>query len=135
MEIKLYQKNGTYEKKDTGEKKPYTNFYVKVGNTLVPINVPYFPNDALNGRDPNYNSRVAVLKAFAEELPEKEDTSKKPALNPREVKCPMCAKIMKIDDHDGDDYYLMCDCKTSARLNVKTGDIRFTDSEDNDIPF
>ena len=71
MEIKLYQKNGTYTKKDTGEQKPYINFYVKVGNTLVPINVPYFPNDNLDGRDPNYNGRIEVLKAAAEILPEK----------------------------------------------------------------
>ena len=76
MEVKLYQKNGTYTKQDTGEQKPYTNFYIKLGNTLIPINVPYFPNSALEGRDPNYNSRVSVLKAFAEELPEKEDSSK-----------------------------------------------------------
>ena len=71
MEVILYHKNGTYTKKDTGEQKPYTNLYVKVGNTLIPINVPYFPNDAFGGRDPNYNSRVAVIKAVAEELPEK----------------------------------------------------------------
>lgn len=134
MEIKLYQKNGTYEKKDTGEKKPYTNFYVKVGNTLVPINVPYFPNPALNDRDPNYNSRVAVLKAFAEELPEKEDTSKKPVINPREIKCPICSKIMQIDDRDEDTYYLTCDCKTEAVINVKTRDIVFTDSDGNELP-
>ena len=73
MEIKLYQKNGTYTKKDTGEQKPYTNLYVKIGNSLIPINVPYFPNDALDGRDPNYNSRVSIIKAVAEELPEKTD--------------------------------------------------------------
>ena len=72
MEIKLYQKNGTYIKKDTGEKKPYTNFYLKIGNSLVPINVPYFPSEALDGRDPKYNSRVEILKTFAEELPEKQ---------------------------------------------------------------
>lgn len=73
MEIKLYRKNGTYTKKDTGEQKPYTNLYVKIGNSLIPINVPYFPNDALNGRDLNYNSRVSIIKAVAEELPEKTD--------------------------------------------------------------
>lgn len=71
MEIKLYQKNGTYTKKDTGEQKHYTNFYLKVGNSLIPINVPYFPNDSLGGRDPKYNGRVEVIKAVAEELPEK----------------------------------------------------------------
>ena len=73
MEIKLYQKNGTYEKKDTGETKPYTNLYLKIGTALIPINVPYFPNDALGGRDPNYNSRVSIIKAVSEELPEKVD--------------------------------------------------------------
>ena len=73
MEIKLYQKNGKYIKKDTGEEKPYTNFYVKVGNTLVPITVPYFSNEAFSGRDPNYNGRIEVLKAAAEVLPEKEN--------------------------------------------------------------
>ena len=72
MEIKLYQKNGTYIKKDTREEKPYTNFYLKIGNSLVPINVPYFPSEALGGRDPKYNSRVEILKTFAEELPEKQ---------------------------------------------------------------
>ena len=135
MEIKLYQKNGTYKKKDTGEEKPYTNFYVKVGNTLLPINVPYFPNPALGDRDPNYNSRVAVLKAFAEELPEKEETNKKTSINPRDVKCPKCGKVMRVDDHDDENYYLACDdCRVSSFANVKSGEIIFTDFDGNELP-
>ncbi len=135
MEIKLYQKNGTYIKKDTKEQKPYTNFYVKVGNTLIPINVPYFPNENLGGRDPQYNGRVEVLKAFAEELPEKDDT-KKSSVNPHKINCPKCGKLMKIDDHDEETYYLICDeCQMSAFANVKTGELKFTDADGNEIPF
>lgn len=136
MEIKLYQKNGTYKKKDTGEEKPYTNFYVKVGNTLVPINVPYFPNDNLDGRDPNYNGRIEVLKAAAEILPEKNE-SEKPRINPYKVVCPKCGKFLSLDDKDDEDFYLICDkeCGISAFLNRKTGDLKFTDPDGNEIPF
>lgn len=71
MEIKLYAKSSSYTDKNTGEVKNATRFYLECGNTLVPIEVTYFENAQL-GRDPQYASRKAVLKAFAAPLPEKE---------------------------------------------------------------
>ena len=71
MEVKLYKKDGTYTDKKTGEQKNSTRFYLGCGNTLVPIEPTYFENPEL-GRDPQYASRKAVLKAFAEDLPPKE---------------------------------------------------------------
>ena len=71
MEIKLYKKDSTYIDKKTNEQKNATRFYLACGSTLVPIEPTYFENVEL-GRDPQYASRKAVMKAFAEDLPTKE---------------------------------------------------------------
>ena len=71
MEIKLYKKEGTYFDEKSQKDKQFTNFYLKIGNDLIPVEVKYFPNDKFEGRDPGYSARRAVLSAFAEVLPEK----------------------------------------------------------------
>lgn len=68
MQVELFKKSGTYEDKN-GKEKQYTNFYVKCGDSLIPINVPYFEGE--DGKDYQYNGRKEVLKAFADNLPEK----------------------------------------------------------------
>ena len=51
MEAKLFKKEGTYVDKENKEKR-YTNFYVQCGDTLIPIEVKYFPKEKCDGRDP-----------------------------------------------------------------------------------
>lgn len=65
-QVVLFKKSGTYLK--DGEQKPYTNFYVRCGEALIPIQVSFFKND--EGRDPQYASRREIMKAFATTLPE-----------------------------------------------------------------
>ena len=73
MEIKLYKKEGTYFSEKDQKDKPYTNFYIKCNDELIPVEVKYFPNPKLENRDPGYNGRFSVLRAFAEKLPDKEN--------------------------------------------------------------
>ena len=74
MEVKLYKKTGTYFSEKDKKDKPFTNFYIKCNDQLIPVEVKYFPNPKLDNRDPGYSGRFQVLSAFAEVLPDKEDT-------------------------------------------------------------
>lgn len=71
MQVQLFKKSGKYTDKSTGKEKSFTNFYVKCGDALVPVEVCYFPQDKFDGRDPNYNGRKQVMSAFASPLPDK----------------------------------------------------------------
>ncbi len=73
MQVTLYKKNGTYIAND-GKEKNYTNFYVKCGDSLIPVEVCFFPND--DGKDFAYAGRKAVLSAFAAILPDKKPVEK-----------------------------------------------------------
>ena len=70
MQVTLFKKEDSYVDKKTNETKKVTRSYVGCGSTLIPVEVTYFENTEL-GRDPQFASRKAVLKAFAEDLPEK----------------------------------------------------------------
>lgn len=87
MQVQLFKKVGSYKDKDTGKDKQYVNFYVRCGDSLIPVTVPYFEGE--DGRDYQYNGRKEVLKAFADTLPEKavkekpeEKGEHKPSLQP-----------------------------------------------------
>ena len=71
MQVELYKKDGTFKDKNTGEEKKVTNFYVMCGSELIPVRVPYFQNPKCDNRDPNYQSRIAVLSSFSSPLPDK----------------------------------------------------------------
>ena len=132
MEVKIFKKTGTYFSKEKNKDVPFTNFYVQCNDQLIPIEVKYFPNPQFENRDPGYQGRFAVLSAFAEILPEKNEN---PRINPHKVECPQCKKVMRIDDRDGNEFYLCCDdCKIDGLANVKTGEISFT-KEGEDLPF
>ena len=73
MTVNLYKKTGTYFSEKDQKDKPYTNFYIKCNDQLIPVEVKYFPNPQFQDRDPGYQGRFAVLSAFAELLPEKEE--------------------------------------------------------------
>ena len=77
MQVKLYKKKGTYVDKKDNKEKQYTNFYVECGDKLIPVEPVFFPNSALDGRDPGYSGRKSVLEAFAELLPELPEGSQK----------------------------------------------------------
>lgn len=70
MEVQLFKKVGKYTDKKDGREKMSTRFYLKCGDALIPIEVPYF--EGSEGRDYQYNGRKAVLTAFADNLPDKE---------------------------------------------------------------
>ncbi len=72
MQVQLFKKNGTYTDKE-GKEKRYTNFYLKCGDALVPIEICFFPQEKFDGRDPQYSGRKEVLSAFAAILPDKTD--------------------------------------------------------------
>lgn len=69
MEISLFKKNVSYKDKD-GAEKHATNFYLKCNDSLVPIQIKFFPDE--EGQDKDYAGRRAVLNAFAETLPDTE---------------------------------------------------------------
>ena len=81
MTVNLYKKTGTYFSEKDKKDKPYTNFYIKCNDQLIPVEVKYFPNPQFQDRDPGYQGRFAVLSAFAEPLPEKEDKKDTPAVS------------------------------------------------------
>ena len=75
-QVELFKQTGKYTDKK-GEEKNFTNFYVKCGDELVPVQVKFFEND--EGNDPRYAPRKAVMSAFASllpPLPEKKETDK-----------------------------------------------------------
>lgn len=73
MQVQLFKKVGTYTDKKDGKEKRFTNFYLKCGDALVPVEVCYFPQEKFDNRDPQYNGRKEVLSAFAAILPDKPD--------------------------------------------------------------
>lgn len=82
-QVSLLKKNGSYVNKD-GEEKKVTNFFVRCGDVLVPIEVKYFESKE-TGKDDRYRERRVLLSAFAEELPDKGKNGKaekKPSLEP-----------------------------------------------------
>jgi hypothetical protein len=69
-DMKLFHKKSNYVDKQ-GNEKVATNFFLKIGNMLIPIEVKYFPNKETN-IDNQYQARRAVMSSFSEELPAKE---------------------------------------------------------------
>ena len=82
MTVQLYKKTGTYFSEKDKKDKPFTNFYIKCNDQLIPVEVKYFPNALLDNRDPGYQGRFQVLSAFAETLPEKETKMKSASAEP-----------------------------------------------------
>lgn len=74
VNVKILMKEGTYTDK-TGKEKRFTNFALQLNDKIIPIEVKYFPQDKFDGRDPSYQSRVALLALLAQPYPEKEVTA------------------------------------------------------------
>lgn len=77
MQVELFKRNVKYVK--DGEEKTATNFFVKLGDVLVPIEVKYFENKE-TGDDKNYRTRKTLMSAFAGELPEKTGEDSTPSV-------------------------------------------------------
>ena len=73
MQVELLKRNVKYVK--DGEEKIATNFFVKLGDVLVPIEVKYF-EDKETGEDKNYRTRRMLMSAFAGDLPERNNEEK-----------------------------------------------------------
>lgn len=71
MQVELLKKVGKYTDKD-GNEKQYTNFYVRCGDSLIPIEPCFFPDKDHDNKDFQYAGRKEVLKAFASILPDKD---------------------------------------------------------------
>ena len=81
-QVNLLKKRGSYVDNKTGEEKAFTNFFVRCGDVLVPVEVKYF-EDKETGKDKRYRERCVLLSAFAEDLPDRDGTkavAKKPVL-------------------------------------------------------
>ncbi len=74
MQVQLFKKLNDYVDKN-GEEKTATNFYVKCGDSMIPIEVRYF--QGLDGVDPNYRGRKMVMSSFAEELLDDDKSQRK----------------------------------------------------------
>ena len=140
MEVKLelYKHEGTYFSESKNKDVPYTNFFLSINGNRIPIEVKYFKQEQFGGRDPGYAGRMSVMSTFATPITAspKDKKADKPTINPRKISCPNCHKIMRVDDQDENDYYLVCDeCNISAFVSLESGAISFTDSDGTDIPF
>lgn len=69
MDVKVLKKMVDYKDKN-GEDKKALNFYLKVGDLLVPIEIKYFA-DKKTGVDNTYQRRKGAMEACAEWLPDK----------------------------------------------------------------
>ena len=74
MTVDLYKKTVSYQDKN-GNDKVATNFYVKCGDQLVPVEVKYFP-DKETDTDRQYGARKTLMSAFATVLPDKKGSGK-----------------------------------------------------------
>ena len=73
-QVELFKRKGTYTDQRTGEEKPFTSFFVKCGDELVPIQVRFYEDE--EGKDPRYSARKTVLSAFSAMLPDQEEQAK-----------------------------------------------------------
>lgn len=69
-EMKLYKRKVVYKDKKTDTDKTAVNFYLKLGDALIPVECKYFP-DPVTGQDRQYLGRKSVMSAFAEDFPER----------------------------------------------------------------
>lgn len=71
MQVGLFKKEGTYTNSE-GVEKRFVNFYLRCGDSLIPVEPCFFPDKEKDNKDYQYAGRKEVMKAFAETLPDKE---------------------------------------------------------------
>ena len=82
MEVKLFKRTGTYFNPTKKKDIPFVNFYVQCNDTLIPVEVKYFPNSKTDNRDLGYSRRMGMMEACAELLPDKEAASEEETTAP-----------------------------------------------------
>lgn len=105
MQVSLFKKISIYTD-NAGQQRTATNFYVQLNDSLIPIEVKYFPGEN-NSPDPNFRGRKMIMSAFADTLPERQQ---KINLHPT---CPNCHQPMRLEDKDTDNgettYWWACE--------------------------
>ena len=74
MQVELLKKTGSYVDKNDGKEKKSIQFYLKVNESLIPVEPTYYHKKDENGKDLQdfgYSKRKFALETFASELPEK----------------------------------------------------------------
>ena len=66
MQVELFKRERIFTN-NAGEEKRVENFFVKCGDTLVPVVVKFFGTD--DKHDYQYNGRKMILSSFATVLP------------------------------------------------------------------
>lgn len=69
--MKLFMRKGKVFSETKKKDVYFTDFFLQLNDELIPIEVKYFKNPKLDGRDPGYSGRVAKLELIAEPLPDK----------------------------------------------------------------
>lgn len=69
--MKLFMRKGKVFSETKQKDVYFTDFFLQLNGELIPIEVKYFKNPKLEGRDPGYQGRVAKLELVAELLPDK----------------------------------------------------------------
>ena len=84
MQVTLFKQDSPYVDSATGEVRHGTNFFIRIGSMLIPIQVKNFstPEKA----DRMYSSRRSVCEAMADLLPPKSDEEKPEAVKADESK-------------------------------------------------
>ena len=70
MTVQLFKSTGKFTNQE-GKEVNFTNFFLKCGESLIPIQVKNFSTS--EKPDKNYSGRKAVLSAFAEKLADEDN--------------------------------------------------------------
>ena len=74
-QVLLFKQSGTYFSKEKNRDIPYCNFFLRINDKMIPIEVKYFPNPNFDNRDPAFSNRKYLLEAVAELLPPRSEAS------------------------------------------------------------
>ena len=74
-QVELLKKEGKYVDKKDGKEKPFTNFYLRCGDTLIPVEPKFFADE--EGHDYQFKVRKGIMSAFAGILPDKPEKETK----------------------------------------------------------
>lgn len=65
-QVELFKSDGTYFDEKENKQKHFTIFWLRCGDTMVPIQCKYCPDE--DGKDKQFCGHKEVLKAFATPL-------------------------------------------------------------------
>lgn len=80
-QVLLFKQCSTYFSQEKNRDIPYCNFFIRINDKLIPIEVKYFPNPKFDNRDPAFSNRKFLLEAVAELLPPRTESSTSDVVN------------------------------------------------------